>query len=88
MKFTMRKKRDWKAWFEVGVFKRVVVLRNHEINRWQIMGLCSTGAPVFIEAARGKCQIRAWTDFNQLALFLEAIGVQRYEVHNKAAAAA
>ena len=42
------------------------------------------GGRIIIEAARGKCQIRAWTDFNQLALFLEAIGVEYYEVHNKA----
>ncbi|AYN30178.1 hypothetical protein D8682_26270 [Buttiauxella sp. 3AFRM03] len=48
------------------------------------MGIFATGAPLFIEAARGKCQVRAWIDFNQLALFLEVIGVERYEVHNKA----
>ncbi len=84
MEFTARKKCDWKMLFEAGVIKRVIVLRNHETCRWQIMGLPAAGKPVFIEAARGKGQIRAWTDFNQLALFLLGLGVERYEVHNKA----
>lgn len=82
MKIKEKKKTEFADLYELGAFSKVVATKNQDSGRWALFGLnTESGSAVFVQKARGG--IREWSGLDYLSDFCSALGIARWEVHNR-----